>query len=104
MNLTDRVLVPAGKHVIEMSCALAHRRLVFACSLLACACTHTSGNAVGSLVDPTAAALAGITAEDIGAHVAVLASDTEATLLERLHAVEHRLLPAAARDLLERCR
>ena len=75
MNLTDRVLVPAGKHVIEMSCALAHRRLVFACSLLACACTHTSGNAVGSLVDPTAAALAGITAEDIGAHVAVLASD-----------------------------
>jgi phosphoribosylglycinamide formyltransferase-1 len=36
--------------------------------------------------------------------VAVLPSDTEESLLERLHAVEHRLLPAAARELLEGCR
>ena len=34
--------------------------------------------------------------------VPVLPGDTEESLLERLHAVEHRLLPAAARDLLER--
>jgi phosphoribosylglycinamide formyltransferase 1 len=33
--------------------------------------------------------------------VAVLPSDTEESLLERLHAVEHRLLPAAARAILE---
>ncbi len=32
--------------------------------------------------------------------VAVLADDTEETLLERLHAVEHRLLPATTRNLL----
>lgn len=34
--------------------------------------------------------------------VPVLPGDTEETLLERLHAVEHRLLPRAARDLLAR--
>jgi phosphoribosylglycinamide formyltransferase-1 len=33
--------------------------------------------------------------------VPVLPGDTEASLLERLHEVEHRLLPAAARRLLE---
>ncbi|MCC6224650.1 MAG: phosphoribosylglycinamide formyltransferase [Thermoleophilia bacterium] len=32
--------------------------------------------------------------------VAVLPDDTEETLLERLHAVEHRLLPLVARNLL----
>jgi phosphoribosylglycinamide formyltransferase-1 len=32
--------------------------------------------------------------------VAVLPGDSEETLLERLHAVEHRLLPAAVRDIL----
>ena len=32
--------------------------------------------------------------------VAILPDDTEATLLARLHAVEHRLLPAVARRLL----
>lgn len=33
--------------------------------------------------------------------VAVLPGDTEETLLERLHAVEHRLLPLATRNLLD---
>jgi phosphoribosylglycinamide formyltransferase-1 len=35
------------------------------------------------------------------ARVPVYPDDTEETLLERLHAVEHRLLPEAARALLE---